>query len=86
MLLIFGTKGYREILGVVTLVCQACGHPAAHRLERLTQKFTLFFIPLITVSTKFGMQCAMCSAESRLERADAERLAESIEPRQQHLR
>lgn len=85
MLLIFGTKGYRELLGVTTLVCQFCGHPAAHRVEKLTNKFTLFFIPLFPVSTRHGMQCAMCSAESRLDRNDAERLIGSAEPRP-HLR
>lgn len=85
MFLIFGTKGYREILGVVTLVCQFCGHPAAHRVEKLSNRFTLFFIPLFTVSTMYGMQCAMCSAESRLDRNDAERLIGSTEPRP-HLR
>lgn len=83
MLLIFGTKAYREILGVVTVVCQFCGHPAAHRLEKLTNKFTLFFIPLFTVSTTYGMQCAMCSAESRLDRRDAEHLIGSAQGREQ---
>lgn len=82
MLLIFGTKAYRDIRGVVTLVCQVCGHPAAHRLERLTTRFTLFFIPLFTVSSRYGMQCAMCSAETRLDRADAERLLGSADTRQ----
>ncbi|WP_432557513.1 zinc-ribbon domain-containing protein [Granulicoccus sp. GXG6511] len=85
MLLIFGTKGYREILGVLTLVCRYCGHPAAHRLEKVTDKFTLFFIPLFTVSTRFGMQCAMCGAESRLDREEAEQLTGSLQSRQ-HLR
>lgn len=85
MLLIFGTKGYREILGVLTLVCRYCGHPAAHRIEQLTNKFTLFFIPLFTVSTHFGMQCAMCGAESQLDRAEAEELRGTLRS-QQHLR
>lgn len=74
MLVIFGTKGYTEILGVVTLICRFCGSAAAHRIEKLTSKFSLFFIPLFTVSTSYQMQCAMCAAESQLDRAEAERL------------
>lgn len=85
MLVIFGTKGYREVLGVVTLMCRFCGSPAAHRLEKLTNKFTLFFLPLFTVSTTYQMQCAMCAAESRLDRAEAERLLGPAGQRE-HLR
>lgn len=82
MLVILGTKRYREVLSVLTLVCRFCGSPAAHRLEELTTKFTLFFIPLFTVSTSYRMQCAMCAAESRLDRAEAERLLNTAEPRE----
>lgn len=77
MLLIFGTKAYREILGVVTVVCRYCGNPAAHRLEEITNKFTVFFIPLFTVGRQWMMQCAMCAAETRLDRREAEQLKAS---------
>lgn len=75
MLVIFGTKGYREVIGVLTLLCRYCGSPAAHRLEEVTTKFTLFFIPLFKVSTSYRMQCAMCAAETRLTHDEAEQLA-----------
>lgn len=83
MFLIFGTKGYREILGVATLVCQYCGSPAAHRIEKHATKFSLFFIPLFQVSSRYVMQCAMCSAESQLERRDAEHLMQSMQSGQE---
>lgn len=82
MLIIFGTKRYRDVLGVLTLVCRFCGSPAAHRFEELTNKFTLFFIPLFKVSRTWTMQCAMCAAESRLDRSEAERLLHSARLRQ----
>lgn len=75
MFILFGTKGYREVLGVITLVCQFCGQPAAQRLEKWTTKFTLFFIPLFRVSTRYGLQCSRCATESQLPREEAERLA-----------
>lgn len=79
MIVLFGTKGYREVLGVLTLVCRLCGSPAAQRLERLTTRFTLFFVPLFTVSTRYQIQCALCAGESRLDKAEAERLLTDVQ-------
>ena len=73
-MIIFGLKGYHTLLGVVTLVCSFCHHPAAQRVERRVTKFTVFFVPLFPVSTRHELQCAMCGATSRLEAAEAERL------------
>ncbi len=75
MLFIFGTKAYRTVLAVLTLVCRVCGNPAAQRIEKHVTKFTLFFVPIFPVSTRYAMQCAMCGATSRIERDEAERLA-----------
>lgn len=74
MLFIFGFKKYVEVLGVVTFVCSHCQHPAAQRIERVTTKFTLFFIPLFPTSTKYLVQCAYCGASSRIDAGEAERL------------
>lgn len=74
VIVIFGTKAYRSVLATVMLVCSVCQHPAAHRIEKWTTKFTVFFIPLFPVHTRHVMQCAMCGAESALSAADAERL------------
>jgi len=74
VIFIFGTKGYVTVLGLVTFVCGNCGNPAAQRIEKWVTKFTLFFIPLFPVSTKYVVQCAMCGVQSRLEQDEAERL------------
>lgn len=73
-MIIFGLKGYETLLGVVTLVCSFCHHPAAQRVARRVTRFTVFFIPLFPVSTRHDLQCAMCGATSRLEADEAERL------------
>lgn len=78
MLFIFGTKGYVTVLGVVTFVCRACGNPAAQRIEKRVTKFTFFFVPLFAVSTSYSVQCAMCGTQSRLDRAEAERLTADV--------
>lgn len=73
-MIIFGTKGYVYQLAMLMLLCGQCGNPAAHTLRKYVTKFTLFFIPLFPVSTKYATQCTFCGAERRVEQAEAARL------------
>ncbi|MFJ2740253.1 zinc-ribbon domain-containing protein [Streptomyces sp. NPDC087440] len=73
-MIIFGTRGYIYQLAMLTLLCGHCGNPSAHALRKRVTKFTLFFVPLFPVSTKYATQCTFCGAERRLEREEAERL------------
>ena len=73
--MIFGTKAYRTVLATVMLVCSVCHNPAAQRIEKLSTRFTLFFIPLFTISTRHQLQCAMCAATTTVSQDEAERLA-----------
>ncbi len=61
MLLIFGIKGYISQLAIVMLICQNCQNPAAHRVQEIVRKFTLFFIPLFPVSRKRTLTCTFCA-------------------------
>ncbi len=72
--IIFGTKGYRYQLAILTLVCGQCGNPAAHTLRKRVTKFTLFFVPLFPVSTKYATQCTFCGAEHKVPQEQAEQL------------
>ncbi|MEE1757219.1 zinc-ribbon domain-containing protein [Streptomyces sp. SP18CS02] len=74
-MIVFGTRAYLHQLAVPTLVCGRCGRSAAHPLRKKVTRFTLFFVPLFTVSTKYATQCALCGAEQRVTRAQAEQLA-----------
>ncbi|MFF3894389.1 zinc-ribbon domain-containing protein [Streptomyces sp. NPDC001812] len=73
-MIIFGTKGYLYQLAMLTLVCTRCGNPSAHALRKRITKFTLFFVPLFPVSTKYSTQCTFCGAESKLSQEQAEQL------------
>ncbi|MCX4832153.1 zinc-ribbon domain-containing protein [Streptomyces sp. BH106] len=61
-MIIFGTRGYAYQLAILTFVCGSCGNPAAHTLRKFVTKFTLFFIPLFPISTKYQAQCTFCGA------------------------
>ncbi|MFE9440733.1 zinc-ribbon domain-containing protein [Streptomyces sp. NPDC006602] len=73
-MIIFGTKGYLYQLAILTLVCGQCGNPAAHTLRKRVTKFTLFFVPLFPLSTKYATQCTFCGAEQKLTKEQAEQL------------
>ncbi|WP_320781238.1 zinc-ribbon domain-containing protein [Streptomyces sp. CRN 30] len=73
-MIIFGTKGYLYQLAVLTLLCGNCGNPAAHTLRKRVTKFTLFFVPLFPVSTKYRTQCTFCGAEQKVTAEQAEEL------------
>ncbi|MEV5315644.1 MULTISPECIES: zinc-ribbon domain-containing protein [unclassified Streptomyces] len=73
-MIIFGTKGYLYQLAILTLVCGHCRNPAAHTLRKRVTKFTLFFVPLFPVSTKYMTQCTFCGAEQKVTREQAEQL------------
>lgn len=70
-MIIFGTRSVLYRLAMITLLCARCGNPAAHTLRKRVMKFTLFFIPLFPISTKFSTQCTFCGAEQALPKDQA---------------
>lgn len=73
-MIIFGTKGYLYQLAILTLVCGHCRNPAAHTLRKRVTKFTLFFVPLFPISTKYATQCTFCGAEQKVTKEQADQL------------
>jgi hypothetical protein len=68
---IFGLRTKVFVLTVLTLVCPRCGNRAAHPLHRSVTKFTLFFIPLFPVRTRYTTQCTFCGLTNRLSKDQA---------------
>ncbi|GAA0648615.1 hypothetical protein GCM10009535_28050 [Streptomyces thermocarboxydovorans] len=83
-MIIFGTKSYLYQLAILTLVCAQCGNPAAHTLRKRVTKFTLFFVPLFPISTKYTTQCTFCGAEQRITEEQANQLQEQAAGGQSH--
>ena len=73
-MIIFGTKGYLYQLAILSLLCGHCANPSAHTLRKRVTKFTLFFVPLIPLSTKYQTQCTFCGAEHKVSAEQAEQL------------
>jgi hypothetical protein len=77
VLIIFGTKWMRRNLGVVFMMCQRCKRPCAHTILRLHSWFTLFFIPVIPLGSRYLTVCSMCAGQLRIDATQAEQLRQA---------
>ncbi|MBD8061380.1 zinc-ribbon domain-containing protein [Oceanitalea stevensii] len=75
-MIIFGLKGYADLVATLTMLCPRCHNPAAHRLHKLRRKFSLFFVPLFVVSTRYVMDCTFCGLQHAYSKAEGSELEE----------
>lgn len=47
-------------------MCSFCGTHAAQRVVKQQQRFSLFFIPLFSFSTKYLTTCTACGRTARI--------------------
>jgi hypothetical protein len=66
MLLLFGTRAYLQEIVLVSFICHFCGVAAPQQVYRRTNKFTLFFLPLFTISRKHFVECSNCGGMTQL--------------------
>ncbi|UTT69659.1 zinc ribbon domain-containing protein [Arthrobacter sp. DNA4] len=66
MLLLFGFKTVHKALPGRTATCPHCGAFIHHLLEEQATRFTLFFIPVLTVSRKYRITCTNCGHVSSI--------------------
>ncbi len=59
-MLIFGLHVSRILMATPVYVCERCGNNAAHQLVKRVRKFSLFFIPLFPVGTRYEDTCTAC--------------------------
>jgi hypothetical protein len=78
--IIWGTSRYIQQLAMLTFLCGNCGNPAAHPLKRAVTKFTLFFIPLFPISTRYFTQCTFCGCTRTVPKEEARRLLPQGQP------
>ncbi|WP_199443786.1 zinc-ribbon domain-containing protein [Umezawaea beigongshangensis] len=77
-MVIFGFRTKVFVLTVLTLLCPRCGNRAAHPLHRSVTRFTLFFVPLFPVRTRYSTQCTACGVTNRLSGDEATRLRHQV--------
>ncbi|HKS44128.1 MAG TPA: zinc-ribbon domain-containing protein [Amycolatopsis sp.] len=73
-MLIYGWRKRVLHLATATYLCGQCHNPTAHALRRAVTKFTLFFIPLFPISSKYFTVCTFCGATNQLSKAEAQQV------------
>ena len=71
-MIIWGFRVTSALLATLNYICDRCGQPAAHQLVKRVRKFTLFFIPLFPVSTKYSDTCTYCGRTLDVPKEQAE--------------
>jgi hypothetical protein len=66
MFLLFGTRGSQDIINVVTFVCGFCGQNVPQNVVKTANRFTIFFVPLFSLSTDYHNECTNCGGQTIL--------------------
>ncbi|BCL15895.1 zinc-ribbon domain-containing protein [Micromonospora sagamiensis] len=74
MFLIFGLRTSVRRSGVVAMVCPNCGNHAAQVITKRSTRFSVFFVPLIPIRTRYVRQCSFCGAEYVVPKHEARHL------------
>ncbi len=72
MLIIFGVRRRGHRMANVFAMCGICHTPAAQSIIRIKTFFTLFFIPLIPLGSKYRSTCTMCGGTIALTKDQAD--------------
>ncbi len=81
MFIIWGTKHTEKELGLSqqTYACQHCGNTSNYKIFRRRNWFTIFWIPLIPLGTKYFISCPICNYGQKLKKAEAlEKVQETV--------
>jgi hypothetical protein len=69
--LLFGINSSHKIINVVTFVCRFCGVAAPQNVVKSANRFTVFFLPLFSFSTRYHNECTNCGGQTPLSAAQA---------------
>jgi hypothetical protein len=73
--------GVREVLlATLVITCEVCGNHAPHHLTKRIRRFSLFFIPLFSVGTKYLDSCTACGRVIEVSKEQAETAARQVGP------
>ncbi|HVA04466.1 MAG TPA: zinc-ribbon domain-containing protein [Acidimicrobiales bacterium] len=71
MFIIFGIKRLVRRLATLFAMCSQCGSPAAQVVARRSTWFSLFFIPVVPLGSKYFTTCTLCGVATRLDKEQA---------------
>ncbi len=75
-MIIFGSKTKPKVLGGIRAACKGCKRQTEHGFVKVTEWFTLYFIPLIPLSNDLFCICGACGAKAKIEGEHKKRIME----------
>ncbi len=63
MLIIFGSNEKKTNQGEIRRYCPVCGRETQHTRENRVMRLTLYFVPLLPLSSKSVERCNLCGHE-----------------------
>ena len=79
MPIIFGIKRKGYLLVRIFAVCGLCHTPAAQTVSWIRTWFSLFFVPVIPISSRYITTCTMCGRATKITKEDADRYVASAQ-------
>ena len=79
MPVIFGIRRKAYRLATVFAVCAFCQTPAAQAVTRVRTFFTLFFLPVLPLGSKYRTTCTMCGRSAKVTKEAADQLVTGAE-------
>jgi zinc-ribbon family len=79
-MLIIGFGVTEVLLSTLVFTSEACGNHAAHQLTKQHRKFSLFFIPLFSVGTKYLDSYTACGRIIEVSKEQAAAAARQVGP------
>jgi uncharacterized Zn finger protein len=72
VILLFGTRLRSTVIALVSFVCPFCSKDVPQRVVKAVNRFTLFFVPLFPVSTRYENECSNCGGVTAISREQAD--------------
>jgi hypothetical protein len=79
-MLIIGFGVTEVLLSTLVFTCETYDNHAPHQLTKQSRKFSLFFIPLFSVGTKYLDGCTACGRIIEVSKEEAEAAARQVGP------
>jgi hypothetical protein len=78
VLIIFGLSNRTHHAATMAMMCERCGQYGAHNLARITRRFSIFFIPLIPIGSRYEDTCTVCGRVRTVPKNEAEAAMEAL--------
>jgi zinc-ribbon family len=79
MIILFGIRRRAQRVAVVLQLCSNCRTPAAQAVNRIRTFFTLFFIPIVPLGSRYITTCTLCGAATKITKEHADHLIASAQ-------